>query len=82
MACMCTFVVVCWVGEHQHLWHIIVNILHTHKVKHIRGMGVGHSWLKWAGQSWLKWMGQLWQSELLFLGDMLEKRWSLYVHVA
>ena len=24
------------------------------------------------GALWLKWVGQLWQSELLFLGDMLE----------
>ena len=28
------------------------------------------------GNSWLKWVGHLWQSDLLFLGDMLEKCWS------
>ena len=48
---------------------------------------VSNLWLKWVGnlgwsiydlkgQLWLKWVGQLWQSEILFLGDMLEKHWS------
>ena len=37
-------------------------------------MGMGHSWLIWVGQLRLKWVGQLWQSELLLLGDILEKR--------
>ena len=35
------------------------------------------SWDMEMGHLWLKWVGQLWQSELLFLGDTLQKKKTL-----
>ena len=57
---MCTSVVVCWVREHQHLWHIIVNyvkIFCTHKceVKH-REYGGGTFMAQMGGAVVAKWV--------------------------
>ena len=63
----CTFELCVEWGSTNTGWHIDVHYVFVFSA---------HTYKIWMGHSWLLWVGQLWQSELWFLGDMLQKHWS------